>query len=177
MITRSFTCAFCGKNEDQVKKIIAGPSLFICNECVDVCNEILTDDGYYSYPPVMGDGSKPLIKPEVKLKFKADNPWASDGWAPATIERTAQSTKARYLLSCVPDTQWQKHFFETWREKTKDRHPKPELRFDGSTVIVITRASDDSWYGKAIEECMNQANYLKGTDSNVTNIKTKDYLH
>jgi hypothetical protein len=177
MITRSFTCCFCGKNEDQVRKIIAGPSLFICNECVDICNEILTDDGYYASPPVIGDGSKPVGKPKVRLKFKGNNPWASDGWAPATLEKTAQFTKARYLLSSAPNLEWQKCFFITWREKIKGRYPKPELRFDGSAVIVITGASDDSWYGKAIEECMKQANKRKGTDSNVTNLNANDFLH
>ncbi|MDU0810868.1 MAG: ATP-dependent Clp protease ATP-binding subunit ClpX [Burkholderia sp.] len=37
-------CLFCGKNQNQVKKLIAGPSVFICNECVDLCNEIISDD-------------------------------------------------------------------------------------------------------------------------------------
>jgi hypothetical protein len=34
-------CSFCGKNQDQVRKLIAGPSVYICDECVDRCNEIL----------------------------------------------------------------------------------------------------------------------------------------
>ena len=34
-------CSFCGKNQDEVKKLIAGPSVYICNECVDLCNDIL----------------------------------------------------------------------------------------------------------------------------------------
>ncbi len=38
------TCSFCGKTEDQVKKIIAGPNVYICNECVDLCKQILADE-------------------------------------------------------------------------------------------------------------------------------------
>ena len=34
-------CSFCGKTREEVKKLIAGPSVFICEECVDLCNEIL----------------------------------------------------------------------------------------------------------------------------------------
>ncbi len=37
-------CSFCGKSQNEVKKLIAGPSVHICNECVSVCNEIIADD-------------------------------------------------------------------------------------------------------------------------------------
>jgi ATP-dependent Clp protease ATP-binding subunit ClpX len=37
-------CSFCGKNPDEVKKLITGPSVHICNECVDMCNDILRED-------------------------------------------------------------------------------------------------------------------------------------
>lgn len=36
-------CSFCGKSEQRVTKIIAGPTVFICNECVDLCAEIISD--------------------------------------------------------------------------------------------------------------------------------------
>ena len=34
-------CSFCGKLETEVKKLIAGPKVCICNECIDICNEII----------------------------------------------------------------------------------------------------------------------------------------
>lgn len=37
-------CSFCGKNQAEVKKLIAGPGVYICNECVELCNEILKED-------------------------------------------------------------------------------------------------------------------------------------
>ena len=37
-------CSFCGKSQEQVKKIIAGPDVFICNECVDLCKEIIDEE-------------------------------------------------------------------------------------------------------------------------------------
>jgi len=38
-------CSFCGKHQDQVQKIIAGPSVYICDECVDLCTDILDEGG------------------------------------------------------------------------------------------------------------------------------------
>lgn len=38
-------CSFCGKDQDEVKKLIAGQSVYICNECVDLCNDILGEEG------------------------------------------------------------------------------------------------------------------------------------
>jgi ATP-dependent Clp protease ATP-binding subunit ClpX len=38
-------CSFCGKTQDQVQKLIAGPGIYICDECVHLCNEILIDEG------------------------------------------------------------------------------------------------------------------------------------
>ena len=37
-------CSFCGKVQDEVKKLIAGPSVYICNECVDLCNDIIEEE-------------------------------------------------------------------------------------------------------------------------------------
>ena len=38
-------CSFCGKSQDQVQKLIAGPGIYICDECIHLCNEILLDEG------------------------------------------------------------------------------------------------------------------------------------
>jgi ATP-dependent Clp protease ATP-binding subunit ClpX len=55
-------CSFCGKSQHQVEKLIAGPWVFVCNECVRLCDKIL--DG--SYVP---DGTtfKPLDRPTEQL--------------------------------------------------------------------------------------------------------------
>ena len=37
-------CSFCGKSQHEVKKLIAGPSVFICDECVDLCNDIIREE-------------------------------------------------------------------------------------------------------------------------------------
>jgi ATP-dependent Clp protease ATP-binding subunit ClpX len=38
------TCSFCGKSQHDVAKVVAGPGVYICNECVDLCNQIIDDE-------------------------------------------------------------------------------------------------------------------------------------
>ena len=65
-------CSFCGKSQDQVKKLIAGPEVYICDECVELCNEIL-DEEFFDSKDKDGDveapevSEKPIPKPhEIK---------------------------------------------------------------------------------------------------------------
>jgi ATP-dependent Clp protease ATP-binding subunit ClpX len=41
---KTLYCSFCGKSQHEVKKLIAGPSVFICDECIDLCNDIIRDE-------------------------------------------------------------------------------------------------------------------------------------
>ncbi len=41
---KTLHCSFCGKSQHEVKKLIAGPSVFVCDECIDLCNEIIRDE-------------------------------------------------------------------------------------------------------------------------------------
>lgn len=43
--TEALICSFCGKDEHSVAKLVAGPGVYICGECVDLCNQILVADG------------------------------------------------------------------------------------------------------------------------------------
>ena len=56
-------CSFCGRNTSQVDKIITGPSVYICNECVRLCNEVLAENKKQSTPWDAGQIPKP---PEIK---------------------------------------------------------------------------------------------------------------
>ena len=37
-------CSFCGKSQREVRKLIAGPTVYICDECIELCNEIIADE-------------------------------------------------------------------------------------------------------------------------------------
>ena len=43
-------CSFCGKQRSEVRKLIAGPNVYICNECVELCREIVQEDMRYEQP-------------------------------------------------------------------------------------------------------------------------------
>jgi len=42
--SNNYRCSFCGKNQEEVKKLIAGPTVFICDECIELCNEIMVEE-------------------------------------------------------------------------------------------------------------------------------------
>ena len=42
--TGNYRCSFCGKSQEEVKKLIAGPSVYICDECIELCNEIMVEE-------------------------------------------------------------------------------------------------------------------------------------
>jgi ATP-dependent Clp protease ATP-binding subunit ClpX len=49
-------CSFCGKSQNEVRKLIAGPSVFICDECIDLCNDIIRDEAQTEGATGAGDG-------------------------------------------------------------------------------------------------------------------------
>ncbi len=51
-------CSFCGKTQDQVKKLIAGPEVYICDECVELCNEILDEEFFENKDKEKGEGAE-----------------------------------------------------------------------------------------------------------------------
>ena len=57
-----FFCSFCGKNQKEVKKLIAGPSVYICNECVKLCGDIIDDEEKESQPGL--EGKKEFLTPK-----------------------------------------------------------------------------------------------------------------
>lgn len=53
-------CSFCGKSRDQVRKLIAGPTVYICDECVGLCNEIISEDWQESRQDISTKLCKPF---------------------------------------------------------------------------------------------------------------------
>jgi ATP-dependent Clp protease ATP-binding subunit ClpX len=57
-------CSFCGKSQREVKKLIAGPSVYICDECIDLCNDIIHEDTSKDTPAAKKSNPDSLPKPE-----------------------------------------------------------------------------------------------------------------
>ena len=63
-------CSFCGKNQGEVKKLIAGPSVFICDECVELCNDIIKEELQEGDTEITSSDELTLLKPkELFLKL------------------------------------------------------------------------------------------------------------
>jgi ATP-dependent Clp protease ATP-binding subunit ClpX len=60
-------CSFCGKSQDQVRKLIAGPGVYICDECIDLCNEILDEE-------LLDNQVNTNNSPQVKKKLGTESP-------------------------------------------------------------------------------------------------------
>ncbi|MEQ1657749.1 MAG: ClpX C4-type zinc finger protein, partial [Hylemonella sp.] len=65
---KTLYCSFCGKSQHEVKKLIAGPSVFVCDECIELCNEIIRDELPASTESTDGRGNLP-IPSEIKLNL------------------------------------------------------------------------------------------------------------
>ncbi|MBQ8006286.1 MAG: ATP-dependent Clp protease ATP-binding subunit ClpX, partial [Lachnospiraceae bacterium] len=77
MSKKDIRCSFCGKSQDQVKKLIAGPEgVFICDECIEVCMDIVEDELYDSdakVPEESNDFEINLVKPREMKAFLDEN--------------------------------------------------------------------------------------------------------
>lgn len=67
---KNLYCSFCGKSQHEVKKLVSGPSVFICDECIDLCNDIIHDDA-----PTVGGRDDPQagLPTPGQIKDNLDN--------------------------------------------------------------------------------------------------------
>ena len=66
---KTLRCSFCNKTQDQVRKLIAGPNVFICDECIDICAEIIEEEFSDIYDSETGIN---LLKPKEIKDFLDD---------------------------------------------------------------------------------------------------------
>jgi ATP-dependent Clp protease ATP-binding subunit ClpX len=60
-------CSFCGKDKNEVNRLIAGPGVFICNECVVLCERVLSEQPTPSFPPLDGKSDDELLADMARL--------------------------------------------------------------------------------------------------------------
>lgn len=65
---RVLKCSFCGKTQEQVKRLIAGPGVYICNECVELCLSILEDENVIAHPQIAGDDTAITLPRPKEIK-------------------------------------------------------------------------------------------------------------
>ncbi|QEW06558.1 MULTISPECIES: ATP-dependent Clp protease ATP-binding subunit ClpX [Nitrincola] len=104
-------CSFCGKSQDEVRKLIAGPSVFICDECVDLCNDIIREE---IQDTVEGEVSEKLPLP-AELKHALD-------------EYVIGQERAKKVLAVAVYNHYK-------RLKLKEK--KPEIELNKSNILLI----------------------------------------
>ena len=83
-------CSFCGKSQKQVKKLIAGPGVYICDECIDLCNEIIAGERG-------GDDADPTLSRE-EAEEKELNRLGADGWELIWVAFAYATGPSRFYL-------------------------------------------------------------------------------
>ena len=64
-------CSFCSKSQHDVRKLIAGPAVHICDECVDVASEIMRDESRFAATPPVQEGAIPRDAPSIGVSGPA----------------------------------------------------------------------------------------------------------
>ena len=86
-------CSFCGKSQHEVKKLIAGPSVFICDECIELCNDIIRDE--IAAEPA-GTAKRELPAPK-EIRDMLDQYYGDKGHYPPTLETLVEIGYARQV--------------------------------------------------------------------------------
>ncbi|HZX01718.1 ClpX C4-type zinc finger protein [Kribbella sp.] len=81
-------CSFCGKVRDEVQHLVAGPGVFICNECVELCERVMSDQPLPSFPPLDGKTDEELLADMARLD-------ASRGQVEAAVQDRVQRLRSR----------------------------------------------------------------------------------
>ncbi|MFZ3386143.1 MAG: ATP-dependent Clp protease ATP-binding subunit ClpX [Candidatus Hydromicrobium sp.] len=105
-------CSFCGKSQNQVKKLIAGPGVYVCDECVDLCNEIIDEE----------------LKEDREVNFK-DLPKPKEIYS-ILNEYVVDQERAKRVLSVAVYNHYK-------RVKYEDRPSKDDTEIQKSNILLI----------------------------------------
>ena len=130
--TTYLRCSFCGKTQDEVKKLVAGPTVYICNECIALCNDILKEEEKDDSDLTAGGDDSPAVKVGVFQRLggttaRRRSPWARVALRKMTFEMIGASqigeiTSSQCRLVCVPDPE--------------SRSPRPEDQTGVVSILV-----------------------------------------
>jgi ATP-dependent Clp protease ATP-binding subunit ClpX len=113
---KTLFCSFCGKSQHEVKKLIAGPSVFVCDECIELCNEIIRDE-------------LPVIAAEEARKARGSLPTPAEIKANLDNYVIGQDVAKRTLAVAVYN-----HYK---RLQHKDKSKKDDVELAKSNILLI----------------------------------------
>src|SRR5574344_2467593 len=95
-------CSFCGKTQDQVKRLIAGPDVYICDECVELCNEILDEEFFENKEKGEAQDKEPekqaIPKPHEIKAYLDENIVGQDDAKKRSEEHTSELQSPDHLV-------------------------------------------------------------------------------
>ena len=100
--TSFLRCSFCGKTQDEVKKLVAGPTVYICNECVALCNDILKEEDKGEAKTGQPKGKLSVPKP-VDIKEVLDEYVIGQGKAKKTLSVAVHNHYKRLMVKTGPE--------------------------------------------------------------------------
>ncbi len=110
---KKLRCSFCGKTQDEVRKLIAGPGAYICNECIDLCYELVEDD--YAHDTGALDITDDVPKP-AEIKAELD-------------EYVIGQDKAKKALAVA--------VYNHYKRIASMRKPDPDVELQKSNILMI----------------------------------------
>ena len=135
-------CSFCGKSQEQVRKLIAGPGVYICDECVELCNEILDEE----LLDPNGPAAQPPAKSEPPRKRRESVPMTlSQMPKPRELkkfldEHVIGQDEAKKVLSVAVYN----HYKRLSYAQAKSSNPHPNAPPTGANGVVKANATDET---------------------------------
>ncbi len=132
-------CSFCGKSQEQVRKLIAGPGVYICDECVDLCNEIL-DEELFDSSTAQAQPSARRDQPSEKRKARSANINLSQIPKPREIkkhldEHVIGQDDAKKVLSVAVYNHYKRLSFA--QSKANSKNPEDAVELQKSNILLM----------------------------------------
>ena len=141
-------CSFCGKSQEQVRKVIAGPGVFICDECVDLCQEILDEEPLEFSPSLSSIGL--VSEQEGRI-------CSFCGKAPEQVQKLIGGPAVNVCDECI----------ELCQEILNE-----ELVRDGSSLSALASSSSDRASNLLVQESKLHCHFCGKSEDDIIDIVT-----
>jgi ATP-dependent Clp protease ATP-binding subunit ClpX len=135
-------CSFCGKSQEQVRKLIAGPGVYICDECVDLCNEILDEELFDSSAAVPQSSPRREQQQPEKRQSRSPRPALSQIPKPREIkkhldEHVIGQDEAKKVLSVAVYNHYKRLSFTQSKNGSGNSKLDDSVELQKSNILLI----------------------------------------
>lgn len=156
MVHSNLSCSFCGKREEDVEKLIAGPTVYICNECVGFCNDIIAEEE--ADADARGTGRDIAAQPEDTLNVLAFVHQHCDGRPMDSVTVGELVTKRRMLSEAYSAGIGRRHQERREREERERVAAREEQARRGFEYVDLDTICADAEGPKRIRAALQQLN-------------------